>query len=51
MAGRVMSRQEVVLAAGFNSITINVNNLPAGTYNILGSSVDGRSKLLRFVKE
>jgi len=51
MAGRIMRRQTVVLSAGYNSLTINIDDLAAGTYNIFGSTADDKSKVLRFVKQ
>jgi len=51
MEGRIMNRQTVVLSAGYNSLTININELAAGTYNIFGSTADDKSKVLRFVKQ
>jgi hypothetical protein len=47
--GRVMQVRSVALMAGFNSIPVNVSNLPKGTYQLYGKSVDEQSKILRFV--
>jgi hypothetical protein len=51
MQGRLVNRQNIPVIAGFNSITMDVNNLAAGTYSIQGSMAEDRSKVLRFVKQ
>ncbi|MEP7254971.1 MAG: T9SS type A sorting domain-containing protein [Ferruginibacter sp.] len=49
--GRLMQRQTVNMIAGFNTIPINVTNLAAGTYQVYTNTPDGRSRVLRFVKQ
>jgi hypothetical protein len=49
MQGRVLQKQSVPLIAGFNSIPMNVRRLAAGTYQLFGNTVDGRTRVLRFV--
>ena len=49
MQGRILQTQAVSLIAGFNSIPVNVKNLAAGTYQLFGNTVDGRTRVLRFV--
>lgn len=49
MQGRLVQKQKVNMTAGFNTIPINVTNLAAGTYHVYGNTVDGRSRVLRFV--
>ena len=49
MQGRIMHKQAVSMFAGFNTIPVNVKNLAAGTYQLFGNTVDGRTKVLRFV--
>lgn len=51
MQGRLVSRQTLSLAAGFNSLPVNVGNLAAGSYTIRGNIADERSKIMRFVKQ
>jgi hypothetical protein len=47
--GRVMQKQTVSLIAGFNTIPMHVKNMAAGTYQLFGNTVDGRTRVLRFV--
>lgn len=49
MQGRVMQRQSVPMIAGFNQIPVTVKNLAAGTYQLVGNTADGRTRVLRFV--
>ena len=49
MQGRILQKQAVSLIAGFNSIPMNVKNLAAGTYQLVGITADGRTRVLRFV--
>ena len=51
MQGRLMQKQTVNMIAGFNTIPMNVTNLAAGTYQVYTNTADGRSKVLRFVKQ
>jgi hypothetical protein len=51
MQGRLVNRQSISLIAGFNSATVNVNNLSAGTYTIKGSMTGDETKVIRFVKQ
>jgi len=49
MQGRILQQQSVSLIAGFNSIPMNVRKLAAGTYQLVGITEDGKTKVLRFV--
>jgi hypothetical protein len=51
MQGRLVNRQSISVIAGYNSATVNVVNLSAGTYTIKGSMSDDQSKVMRFVKQ
>ena len=51
MQGRVVSRQNVSVIAGFNSIPMQAGNLGAGTYTIQATVADEKSKMIRFVKQ
>ncbi len=51
MQGRTVSRQTVSLIAGFNSLTMNVGSLAAGTYTIQGNVDEDKSRVIRFVKQ
>ena len=51
MQGRVVSRQNVSVIAGFNSIPMQAGNLSAGTYTIQATVADEKSKMIRFVKQ
>jgi hypothetical protein len=49
MQGRVMQKRTVSMIAGFNAIPVNVRQFATGTYQVYGTTADGRSKVLRFV--
>ncbi len=49
MQGRILQKQVVNIIAGFNSIPMNVKNLASGTYQLMGNTEDGKTKVLRFV--
>jgi autotransporter-associated beta strand protein len=49
MQGRVMQKRTVSMIAGFNAIPVNVSRFATGTYQVYGTTADGRSKVLRFV--
>jgi hypothetical protein len=49
MQGRVLDKRSVSLAAGFNSIPVNVGKFAAGTYQLFGNTAGGRTRVLRFV--
>lgn len=51
LSGKQLNKQRVTLIAGNNLLPINVKNLPAGTYQVIGLTGDGISKTLRFVKQ
>ncbi len=51
MQGRLVQKQNLSAIAGFNSLTINVNNLAAGTYTIQVTVADEKSRIVRFVKQ
>lgn len=49
MQGRILQQQSVNLIAGFNSIPMNAGKLAAGTYQLVGNTDEGKTKVLRFV--
>ncbi|HRI25805.1 MAG TPA: T9SS type A sorting domain-containing protein [Ferruginibacter sp.] len=51
LQGRVQQQQPVNAIAGSNEILVDVRNLPAGTYQVFGRGNDGRTAVLRFVKQ
>lgn len=51
MQGRIVQREQVSLGSGFSSTEINVARLNSGTYSLYGVTADGRSSVLRFVKQ
>ncbi len=51
IAGRVVATQSNTLIAGFNAIDVNVNKLANGTYQVMGITAEGRTKVLQFVKQ
>jgi hypothetical protein len=51
MQGKVVSRRNIQLMAGFNAVDMNVGQLAGGTYQLFGVTAAGRTKVLSFVKE
>ncbi|MBS1756542.1 MAG: hypothetical protein JSU03_04635 [Bacteroidetes bacterium] len=51
ISGKQVSRQTMNLATGNNVIQLNLSNLAAGTYRIVGLGADGQKKSLPFVKQ
>lgn len=51
MQGRLVRRQTISLAAGFNSVPVNISGVSAGTYTIRSGMEDGQIKVIRFVKQ
>ena len=49
MQGRILQRQTTNIIAGFNTVPVNVQNLAAGSYQVMVNTADGNKKLLRFV--
>ncbi|HMU10161.1 MAG TPA: T9SS type A sorting domain-containing protein [Ferruginibacter sp.] len=49
MQGRMLQKQVVNAVAGFNVVPVDVRNLSAGTYQLVGYSNEGRTRILRFV--
>ncbi len=49
MQGRLVQRQVLNLIAGFNTIPLNVKNLAAGTYQLVGNTEGEKTRVLRFV--
>lgn len=49
MQGRVLHRQTASLVSGFNQVPVNVSKLAAGTYQVIASTAEGRTGVLRFV--
>ena len=50
VAGKVISKQSVVVIAGNNPVTMNFAALDAGTYIITAVNAEGELKTTRFVK-
>ena len=51
MSGQIVSKQIVTIVAGFNNIGMNVSNLAAGTYRIIGTNEDGKTNVTTFIKK
>jgi hypothetical protein len=51
MQGRVVTTQTIAVIAGFNSLSVQVDNLSAGTYTIRGNMADEPARIIRFVKQ
>ena len=51
MQGRIVNQQVLAVANGFNSLTVNVATLSTGTYQVYGTSSEGKTKVLSFVKQ
>jgi hypothetical protein len=51
LAGRQLSKQQVILVAGGNQVPLKLGNLSAGSYQVTGITTDGIATTLRFVKE
>lgn len=49
MQGRMIQKQVVNAVAGFNQVPVDVRGLAAGTYQLVGYSSEGRTRILRFV--
>jgi len=50
MQGRIVQTQRASVSAGSSSVTVLVDRLATGTYNIYGITTEGRTRLIRFVK-
>lgn len=50
MSGRIVTQKVFNLIAGFNTLELNVQQLAAGSYQVMGITEDGRTRVLRFVK-
>jgi hypothetical protein len=51
LAGRQLSKQQVILIAGSNQVPLKLASLASGTYQVTGITADGTITTLRFVKE
>ena len=51
VSGRIIRREMISLSAGFTAKEINVSQLAAGSYLIQGSTSEGKTKTLPFVKQ
>jgi hypothetical protein len=51
MQGRIVKRDAVNLGAGFSTTDIYLPELHSGTYSLYGITAEGRSSVLRFVKQ
>jgi hypothetical protein len=50
VAGKIVSKQSIVVIAGNNPVPLNVAVLGAGTYTIAAINAEGETKTTRFVK-
>ena len=50
MQGKIVMTQTANVSAGSGSVTVTVDRLAAGTYNIYGITPEGKTRLIRFVK-
>jgi hypothetical protein len=51
MQGRLVKQQEITLIAGFNSVPVKADLLPAGSYTIRSNTAGEQMKMIRFVKQ
>lgn len=51
MSGRVVQRMPQSIQAGTTTITIDGTRVPAGAYQLLGITTDGKTNPVRFVKQ
>jgi len=51
MSGRIVQRMPQSLQAGTTTITIDGSRLPAGAYQLLGITTEGKTNPVRFVKQ
>lgn len=51
LQGRRIRKEAVQLQSGRNSLPVNVSELAGGTYTIMVSSADEKSRVMRFVKQ
>lgn len=49
--GRNISKQNLVLSAGSNTINLNLSNLSSGTYQLTAYTTEGGFKTIQFVKK
>ena len=50
MQGKIVMTQTANVSAGSGSVTVMVDRLAAGTYNLYGITPEGKTKVIRFVK-
>ena len=50
-AGRQLSKQNVQLIAGNNQLPLKLTHLPAGSYQVTGTTAEGKRTTVSFVKE
>ena len=51
ITGRIVLKQNASIIAGFNTIDLHAANLAKGTYQIYGFTIQGKTRVLQFVKE
>lgn len=51
ISGKVMLKQTSVLASGLNTVSLNLSNLPSGSYQLTGYTTEGKTKTIRFIKQ
>ncbi|MEI9911668.1 MAG: T9SS type A sorting domain-containing protein [Bacteroidota bacterium] len=50
MQGRVMMKRNYMIAAGNTNIELSLGGLPAGAYQLLGISAEGKTNTIRFIR-
>lgn len=51
MTGKVLIRQSRSIVSGSNTIPLSLSQLAAGTYQLIGTTPDGKNSLIRFIKQ
>jgi hypothetical protein len=51
MQGRVMQKQNHTVAAGNTTIQLSTDRLPAGMYQLVGITAEGKTNMIRFIKQ
>jgi hypothetical protein len=50
MSGKILMKQSKSIVSGSNTIPLNLSQLAAGTYQLVGNTPDGKTSMIRFVK-
>jgi hypothetical protein len=51
MAGRVVSKKTISLSSGFNAIDMSIGNLANGSYQLYGTTTDGKTSTISIIKQ